>query len=409
MQNSLRGRSSLKNVKGRVARIKKLWMKIVGASVLWLVIPVFIIVLVPTWWYTRPILNLSLDDIEIYRLSTTILGITAAVGTLLNSARSAKSSSESVRISAESIRVTKEKEAREQSSHLIPLSSIGYFPLIAPFYKKKFDYMFNRFNKTTRNKLVKDTESLLIEKFDNERKNYMDIFRDNSYNLSDDNFAIKLVNMGKGSCVNLEYSFKFTNINEFKEFKIAPDYNLLSSPKYGYAKPISYSIEINSELELKFKDLYLEKFLDEEYLEWRSEGNGSEFNYTMNEQHLTEFVNIVKPSQEIEIYLPDEFLMLCKHYMNIKYMHYVKKNGRFNTEKYTGYLDEWLKIKNIKPSGELKISFFEESLIRTGEIDSNKKTELTYRVSLKDIEIKFKNDEVRYCLEINLSNPEKTF
>ena len=339
--------------------------------------------------------------------------IAAYVGirAVVNSSRSARLSSESVRISAESMRVTKEKETREQTSHIIPLSNIGYFPLVAPFYKEKFDYMFDRFNRAVKmgieDKIPKEGYEIL-QKFEDEREQYVKAFQNNRFDLLDDNFTIKLVNMGKGSCVNLEYTFEFTNIEEFKNYRIKSDYKLLSKSVYGYSKPISYSIEVTPELELKFKDQHLERFIDEEYPGWRLFGDGIEYNYEMKKNHVTEYANIVKPSDEIDVYLPDEFLMLCRHYMNIKYLIHEQNNSRFEFEKNTGYLKDWLTSKIIKPIGELKISFFEESLIRAGEIDSNKRTELTYRILLKDIEIKFKNDEVRYYLEVNLSKPEKT-
>lgn len=340
---------------------------------------------------------------SIYQLGVTAIAASVGIGTIINSTRSAS-------VAAESMKVTKDKEVREQSSHIIPLSSIGYFPLIAPFYKENFNYMLDRFNASVEQNLINKSYKEgheILEEFENERKEYLDSFQSNRFDLLDDNFVVKLVNIGKGSCVNLEYTFEFTNIQEFIGYKIDPNYDLISKSVYGNAKPISYSIEITSELELKFKDQYLEKFIDKEYKEWRSLGNGTEYNYKIQKNHVTEYTNIVKPSEEIDIYLPDEFLMLCRHYMNIKYLNHEQNNGRFEFEKNKGYLKDWLVSKTIKPIGELKISFFEESLIRAGEIDSNKRTELTYRVSLKDIEVKFKNDEVRYYLEINLSSSEK--
>lgn len=340
---------------------------------------------------------------SIYQLGVTAIAASVGIGTIINSTRSAS-------VAAESMKVTKNKEVREQSSHIIPLSSIGYFPLIAPFYKENFNYMLDRFNASVEQNLINKSYKEgheILEEFENERKEYLDSFQSNRFDLLDDNFVVKLVNIGKGSCVNLEYTFEFTNIQEFIGYKIDPNYDLISKSVYGNAKPISYSIEITSELELKFKDQYLEKFIDEEYKEWRSLGNGTEYNYKIQKNHVTEYTNIVKPSEEIDIYLPDEFLMLCRHYMNIKYLNHEQNNGRFEFEKNKGYLKDWLVSKTIKPIGELKISFFEESLIRAGKIDSNKRTELTYRVSLKDIEVKFKNDEVRYYLEINLSSSEK--
>lgn len=52
--------------------------------------------------------------------------------------RAVRNSTKSVDIATESIRVSKEKELREQSSHIIVASIIDKFPFNAPFYKQKF-------------------------------------------------------------------------------------------------------------------------------------------------------------------------------------------------------------------------------------------------------------------------------
>lgn len=339
---------------------------------------------------------------SIYQLGVTAIAASVGIGTIINSTRSAS-------IAAESIKVTKEKELREQSSHLIPLSKIGHFPLVAPFYKEDFEYMLDRFDRKVKEKIIEDSEwsALSIENFEYEKNDYLKSFRTNSFTLSNNNVSLKLVNMGKGSCVNLEYAFNFLNIHKFKGYEVMPDYEILPPTTHEYMKPIAYSIKVTDDLELEFNDLYFEKFINQESIEWRIE-NGSDFNYKMRMLNVTEYESIVKPQGEVDIYIPDDFLMLCRHYMNTKYLDHEKNNSVVKDRIKASYLMDWDKHEPIKPIGELKISFFEENLIRTGEIDPNKRRELTYRVSLKDTETKFTKDGIRYYLEVNLSNSEKT-
>lgn len=342
------------------------------------------------------------NDIRaIWQLAITAIAGSVGIGTIINSARSASTA-------AESMRVTKDKEKREQSSHLIPLSNIEFFSLNAPFYIKQFNYMLNNFKKSVRdavNSSVTESGSNGIAEFDIERDEYLKTIRENACSSLNDNLVINLINVGKGSCVNLEYSFEFLNLDKFKNYSFQPDLRLLPADIHNIYKPIVYSIEINDDFELMFKDLYLERFVYEEYPEWVEIG-GTEFNYEMKEQHGVEYINILKPSEEVQIIIPNEFLMLCKHYMNMSYIYSeVDKNG-YLREVDNGYLDPWEEKNHIKPIGLLNISFFEESLIRIGEIDPDMRTELIYEVSLKDIEVKTQHESIRYYLEVNLNKPE---
>jgi len=59
----------------------------------------------------------------------------------------------------------------------------------------------------------------------------------------------------------------------------------------------------------------------------------------------------------------------------------------------------------IIPVGEMNLTYYDESLIRNGEYDSQKVNELKYTVIIKEIYTDSIN--VDMYLEVNLSNPEK--
>ena len=353
------------------------------------------------WDFAKDAKKIS-DKRAIYQLGVTAIAASVGIGTILNSTRSAS-------IAAESMRVTKDKEKREQASHLIPLSKIDYFPLNAPFYIKKFNYLVYNFSKSTRENIHPAATTNGVNDrhmFDVERKSYIETITNNRFMQDDSDFPISLVNVGKGSCVNLEYSFEFSNLEEFSKYSIKPDVSLLHPGISEQMKPLIYSMIISDNFELKFKDLYLDRFIDGEYTEWREEGQGTDFNYQMKKHHVIEYENIVKPNQQINIQLPDEFLMLCKHYVNMTYLYDRLEKDQLVQGAENEYFEEWGKDKYIKPFGLLNISFFEESLIRTGEMNPDMKTELTYSVTLKDIQVKTRHQDIRYYLEINLSKSE---
>lgn len=343
----------------------------------------------------------NVNDIRaIWQLAITAIAGSVGIGTIINSARSASTA-------AESMRVTKDKEKREQASHLIPLSAIELFSLNAPFYTKKFIYLINHLTEI-KEKNIPDLERDPYGRVNSEkeRESYLNSIRDHVYEKAADSSIISLINVGKGSCVNLEYSFKFLNLNDFKNYSLKPDYKFLYQKTHEDCEPFAYSMEIDENLDLMFNDLYIERFVDEVYPEWRDAGNGTDFNYMMQEQHIVEYINIIKPTGELYIKIPNDFMMLCKHYMNMSYFFDRVENGELISGAKKEYFEQWKKEKHIKPIGSLKISFFEESLIRTGEINPNMRRELTYQVSLKDVEIKRENHSLRYYLEVNLSQSE---
>ncbi len=340
------------------------------------------------------------DIRSVWQLAITAIAGSVGIGTIINSARSASTA-------AESMRVTKDKEKREQASHLIPLSAIELFPLNAPFYTEKFIYMINHLTEITE-KNIPDLERDPYGRANSEkeRKTYLKSIRNQAYKQTSYSSIINLINVGKGSCVNLEYSFKFLNLNDFKNYSLKPDYNFLDKKTHENCVPFAYSMEIDENFNLIFNDLYIERFVDELYPEWRDAGNETNFNYMMQEENIVEYINIIKPTDELYIKIPNDFMILCKHYMNMSYFLDRVENDVLIHGAKKEYFEQWKKAKHIKPIGLLKISFFEESLIRTGEINPNMRRELTYQVSLKDVEIKQESFSLRYYLEVNLHEPE---
>jgi len=361
-----------------VKKIKELWLRIINASVLWFVIPVSIIVIIPTLWYTRPLLNLNTDDIT----------VTVGIGTVVNSTRSAKTA-------AESIKLTKEKETREQSSHLIVMSLVEKIHFNLPYSTvpsdlSLFDY-----------KIKYDTQdSDLINRFVDVVKKY----KEYNYNHKENIHKFKLFNSGKGSAVNLEYTFNFKNLSKFHGYYLSlplPVVHLGMEPYSLKIKKTSTSKTI-----IDFQNLYIK----EEMLGLEAHINKirslSMTEFYADENSFKMYFDIVKPQDDIELFIPNEFIILCKHFLNVKKLqkdlNIVIKN--FHGESYLE-LEKFRNHSPIMPIGEINLTYYDESLIRSGEYDSQKVNELKYTVKIK--EIYTDSNKVDMYLEVNLANPEK--
>ncbi|WP_215085572.1 hypothetical protein [Exiguobacterium sp. s78] len=345
--------------------------------------------------------------------------IAAYVGirAVVNSTKSAKLSAESVRIATESIRVTKEKDLREQSAHPIILSLIETFPYNAPLYKEKVQY---KFPVKTIIEEVDDDDfigQLNYESdkayFEKDFKRHVKAFVSNlnslKYERSSIANEIEIKNVGKGSCVNLNYEFIFENKYQFDDYNINPPKNNLIPPK----NVPSYQMNVKKYkdfFEIVITDNHLANFMSSINVEWEDiEKNFIESSLKNNiifpEKNIFTNYNFLESNGTCKVPIPNEFIILSKHYAIMNILRNQQKNKEMHNI-VASSVSSIIEANLIKPVGIINLSFYDESLIRSGEYTSDKKNRLTYNVAVNENATILKGDEFVIYLEANLIEPE---
>lgn len=377
-----------------MGKIKNLCLIATNVSVLYFVIPISILVILPTLWYTRPLLHLTDVDVKIYQLAITVLGVTVGIGTVVNSARSAK-------MSTESIKLTKEKDLEEKSSHLIVLSLNGEFSYNSPMYSQEVVYDFPSYyplieflsSESQINKNQKASSKEVI--------NHIKILRQHMYQDAKDNHCIVIHNSGKGIAVNLEYNFLFKNAEEFigynflnnKDFYINNSFeNMVFNYQLGiyqHSESEQFIVMADKQIqrEMKKNPIFSEKDISEESI-----------HLIKINKHYQKYNNILLSKEKICFPIPNSFMILCKHY--ILYKNLFEKQ------------DDNSQINNVYnpppiPQGEISITFSDESKIRSGKYSSSHRSKLTYKVFLKELPFPISNGNIEFYLEIELEKYEE--
>lgn len=322
--------------------------------------------------------------------------------------RAVVNSSKSAALAAESMRVTKEKELREQSSHLIVTSIIDKFPFNPPLYKEKFLYDLPdestgvrlRIKTLPENELEEQIKEFILKT----RLEFATTILEKRYIPESNQHKINIINNGKGSCVNLKYEFSFENISDFVNYSIPyPESRIAITTMYpNYQLSVS---EMSKFYEISISDNQILDYLDSTHLEkpFVSIYSGKDYYYYKNQKNI-EYKSYLKPSEGMENSIPNEFMILCKHYA----IQYYLKNNDSLYSLVKDRVQPLIENPLIKPKGKITVSFYDESLIRTGEYSPEQRTFLEYEVELKDEAIKKTIDnDIIFYLEVNLSKSEK--
>ena len=338
------------------------------------------------------------NDIRaIWQLAITAIAGSVGIGTIINSARSASTA-------AESMRVTKEKEKREQSSHLIASSSLNHFSISPPMYKNETDY------KPTA-KIAKYLEKIVEKDEPNDHEEYniaaRESFQLTSTDMREDRILttdiinnLKIINIGKGVAINLEYSFDFINIDEFKDYKAISkneEFNVVGASQYP-----SYNISVSkgdSLFVIEITDKILLYYAEELEMENHTIDYHSRANLVFEGYQNKSYLDYLKSGSEELLPIPNEFMILCKHYaMTIYYqkLNYNKKLSEF----FKPNLKHIFTKKVIKPIGKAKIHYYNEEEIRDKSIGERKKEELIFDLHVKEESIFKQNDKLHFYLEV---------
>ncbi|WP_026831515.1 hypothetical protein [Exiguobacterium undae] len=378
-------------------KIKDWWIKITSASVLWIVIPVSLAIIITTLYFIWPINFKDELSVKIIQVSITALAATVGIGTVINSSKS--------------MELTKKKDQREQSAHIMLLSYTGQVGLSAPMYDDHIKYRLPKMKINPINRTHADKNLFLVNEEATELKN-RETLLEYAYSLSSKrvNFdkesekTLKLMNTGKGASVNVEIIFSISNIDELNNYSMKfPSQHIESDTDH-----VAYSINIEKSgerYEISYQDARLSNLFEQNLLTNEEVDSEKAFNYLVDKEYGTLFKEVIMPGENSEILIPHPFYMLCKHYIVVQAI----KNKYGNNPLYRNEYDNILNTHFIKPIGEIKISFMDENLIRTGSYDPDSRQELIYSLELKDTRFEIqKNGYIGFYLEANLKEPQRT-
>lgn len=338
------------------------------------------------------------DIRSIWQLAITAIAASVGIGTIINSTRSASTATESMR-------VTKEKELREQSSHPIILSLIDAFPYKAPLYN--IDVLYD-FPSPLREEYTKqefqNLEKFILEQENRNRQQYINKIKSQHFKKEKSNYHLEVINTGKGSCVNLEYEFEFSNMKELSGHSVNyPDMQISRHKTIP-----SYSLSVNEykrTYEISMIDNHIFEFIDSIDMKEGFKRMALEGSLKFGKENTFKNYSLLESGQKLPLPLPNEFIVLSKHYAIVE----ILKKKVENNEIYSSLMpsiEPLIISKPIKPVGTITLTFYDESLIRSGTYSADKKTKITYSVSIKDSAISMNDDKFDMYLEANLVKPE---
>lgn len=378
-------------------KIRRFWEKISAISILWVVIPVSLLVISATLYFTWPIDFKDDTSVKIIQVGITALAATVGIGTVINSSRS--------------MELTRKKDQREQSAHLMLLSYSGDMPMSAPMYD---EYVYYKIPGTKINPISPNhsDKNLYIQSGKTTESQNRDKLLEYGYSLSDKriNFnkdkekILKLMNTGKGASINVEVVFLISNIDKLNNYSMGfPSEHVETD-----TNRVAYSMNIESAGEryvVSYQDLRLSNLFDYNLLSEDEINLEKNFNYLFDKENGTLYKDVIMPGNSMDILIPHAFYMLCKHYIIIQ----STKRRDGGNPLYSKEYDNILETEFIKPEGEIRISFMDENLIRTGSYDPDSRQELVYSLELKDTKFEIVNNGyVGFYLEANLKEPQKT-
>lgn len=335
------------------------------------------------------------DIRSIWQLAITAIAASVGIGTIINSTRSAS-------IAAESMRVTKEKESREQSSHLIVSSALTKFGVSPPMYENEFEYsppgIFSAFFESIRNKYdEEETEYIVIEESAERTIRALRskrLIKDNPFN------HMRILNIGKGSCINLEISFEFMNKKDFKDYNVSLESDI-STPQGTSFYP-SYDLSV-----LKNEKIFSIEIIDNavnHYLKlFNNENLQSNLfkmaNFTFENSNQIRYVNFINSKDEIIYKIPNDYMILCKHYAILHYYKKLNEIGKISSFVYPN-IEHLILSDNIKPLGRLTIKYYDEEMVKENYYQDLKKKEIKFDLVIKDESISLEDSNLNFYLEI---------
>lgn len=294
----------------------------------------------------------------IYQLAITAIAASVGIGTIINSSRTAT-------ISAESMKLTKDKDLREQSSHLVPISPSGEFIFSMPNHKIN-QKIYNFFDTSVgRHQIISNAEKVIETRYK---------YAENG------EINIKLMNVGKGSCINLEYLFSVDNLKDFDNYYYfctsSLEHPSSNRGLYYTLQTIYHKRDKMDALEILIDDHAIQESLEAVGMITEDAKEFSEYATVIEQPNNTILVDFMKPQSETTFPIPNSFILLCKQY-------FVATNNIFNASYNENQEKLDLVSEPVVPIGRVSLSYHDESLIRLGELSSDKKTTFEYTITPK--------------------------
>lgn len=339
------------------------------------------------------------DIRSIWQLAITAIAASVGIGTIINSTRSAS-------IAAESMRVTKGKESREQSAHFLISSEMNYFSISPPMYKNDTEYsMIKKMAKYLEINVPKG-EFIFINEVESEnysRKSFLNAssdIRDNRIKTTDTINTLKILNIGKGVGVNIEYSFNFLNMNDFKDYSTLNKHREFSASSAMEYPPYDINVQNNDNLFLiEMVDSTILAYADKIGIGNVLKNHHSKITLVYEKHPNKNYIDYLKSSDETCIPIPNEFMVLSKHYAIIYFYKKLLNSKKLSKGEMLN-LNHLLEVDAIKPVGRFEIQYYNEEEIRAKFEGDRKKEQLFFEIYLKDDSIYKQDDKLHFNLEV---------
>lgn len=369
------------------------------------------------------------ERLPIYQLIVPTLATGIGVATVINSSRS-------INIASKAINISIENQIRDKSAHLVINS---YFqkglPRIAPFIKQNENINGELYSLKTSYDRKKIEDIMYPRKYLNIASFYLEgdpnTIYPNFFSLETIDQELTVVNTGKGSALNIEYSFEFSNIDKFVGEELSVKKQKIYSHTSHPHRFISYDIKVSKELDesgetgfyiFSFRDnldyvkdyMNIPKNLDMarkvsstenqkntrmKKLEIINETKSVEQidsdqkiikkqrSLKMKQPRIVDYIENIDSGKSSKIQLPMEFVILCRHYAICEFInnHYASSEDN---------------LKSISPEGIIKLSYSDEHLIRSGEYSSVQKSFLTLSIKPKKLQVQSKSSGIKLYLEV---------
>ncbi|WP_373954468.1 hypothetical protein QNN95_07360 [Exiguobacterium acetylicum] len=366
------------------------------SSVLYIVIPICLTIVIFILWYGYPFKKFTDQNLKVYQLALTAFAATVGIGTVVNSSKSTE-------LSRKSIKMTQDKESREQSSHLVFSSQISTFKMSPPMYKEDHVYSPNTYVETTLHDLIyslydsPESYSELKKEF---KKSLISIQEERIDEESKLN-TLHLLNIGKGVCLNVEYNFEFVNLDEFNYYSVLydvdkqGDYDVVAPTKYP-----SYDLSVEKRkgyLKITTMDHTVNYLAGQALMNEDEKYHYSvlDANYVSSDQ-IT-YIPFIKPGKNVHLPIPNEFMVLCKHYSIMSL--YKRQDSKSRISSFVRpTIQHLIEEEAISPIGKITISYLDEEDVKLkGNMSIRKK--LILMVVIKDSSIYRHGENIQFYLE----------
>jgi len=347
-------------------------------------------------WYGYTFDTFSDQSLKVYQLGLTAFAATVGIGTVINSSKSTE-------FSRRSIEMTQSKESREQSSHLVTSSQVNTIKMSPPIYKFSHVYSPTKYVSKSLNNLIyaRHHSPVSYSEAKKEFKKALTSIKEERIDGEDKLNMLHLLNIGKGVCLNAEYNFKFINIDDFNDYSVL--YDIDKQGAYDLVAPGTYpSYDLvtehrNGNLRIIIVDHFIYHLAEQVSMDDHEKDHYSVWDSNFFSSEQTTYIPFLEPGEDIYLPIPNEFMILCKHYLIMQL--YKKQDNKSPISKFVRPgIQHLIERKAVSPVGQVTMSYMDEEDVKAKNNIPVRK-ELIFNVSIKDDSIYKHGDDIRFYLE----------